>query len=558
MRTIGRAARATGSFGSTISSGLFGYIRCGRAVGSFRSGGATGASCGVKNHMIPVRRSFGLFGVKSLDSPQDFAALAETAVAKATHEVDHLLGQPITCPHEAAAALDRISNYICTAIDPAELCRSVHTNQEFVDAAETVFQIVGNFINKLNTNTELYKLCVELLNETHSLTAEESAMVNDLRREFEANGVHLKLEGRKHVSTQMDQISRLESKFMREISAESSESFRLGPISSLSREVTQWVWRSFAQGQPLSNDVAVCGKGSSTVSALLNILDSNITRECVWINTYSEPSANVHTLGELIKRRQDLALHLGFKSYAHKVFVSKAFESPEAADNFLRNLGNSTSDAATKAVEILQSVNSRGSLSLAPWDVDYCMQQFHRSQGSNGGKDRSDAMSSLSSYFSIDTCLDGLKLITYELFGLRAVEEPLDHNDGWASADNNTSFAVKKLRIISDENLTVGILYLDLWQRPAKFPGNAHFTVQCGCLTDAGVSQYTHPEHQLPVFALVLNLRRQLPKLLRVSDLELLYHEWGHAMHSLLSKTRFQHLSGTRCSVDVAEVEPSS
>ena len=65
-------------------------------------------------------------------------------------------------------------------------------------------------------------------------------------------------------------------------------------------------------------------------------------------------------------------------------------------------------------------------------------------------------------------------------------------------------------------------------------------------------------EFQEPAIALVFNIsapnKLNAEPLLTLSDLETLYHEWGHALHSLFSRTIFQHLSGTRGAVDFVEV----
>lgn len=93
-------------------------------------------------------------------------------------------------------------------------------------------------------------------------------------------------------------------------------------------------------------------------------------------------------------------------------------------------------------------------------------------------------------------------------------------------------------------------IYLDLYPRANKYNHAAHFTVRCGRrLTNS-------QSYQIPVVALVTNFSRPAanqPSLLTHAELETLFHEFGHAMHSLLSRTEFQHLSGTRAQLDFVE-----
>ena len=66
-------------------------------------------------------------------------------------------------------------------------------------------------------------------------------------------------------------------------------------------------------------------------------------------------------------------------------------------------------------------------------------------------------------------------------------------------------------------------------------------------------------QYQLPIVALSFNFVTKSTSgarntLLSFGDIETLHHEWGHALHSLLSRTTFQHLSGTRGATDFIEV----
>ena len=73
--------------------------------------------------------------------------------------------------------------------------------------------------------------------------------------------------------------------------------------------------------------------------------------------------------------------------------------------------------------------------------------------------------------------------------------------------------------------------------RAGKFAGSAHFTLRSGRQQGDGL-------RQLPLVALVLSLPEGGHQLLSHNQASTLFHEFGHALHSLLSKTQFQHLSG--------------
>lgn len=141
---------------------------------------------------------------------------------------------------------------------------------------------------------------------------------------------------------------------------------------------------------------------------------------------------------------------------------------------------------------------------------------------------------------------------------------------------------------MSDTDGHVAVLYCDLFYREGKSPNPAHFTVRCSreiseaeirelAERDAAdiedlpkfespidaandgmhVSQQSGSVKQLPTIALVCdfeNRARYTPALLDYYQMETLFHEMGHAIHSILARTSLQNVAGTRCATDFAEL----
>ena len=139
--------------------------------------------------------------------------------------------------------------------------------------------------------------------------------------------------------------------------------------------------------------------------------------------------------------------------------------------------------------------------------------------------------------------VSGMSALLTEAMGLRLVSVPLGPGEAWASG-------IGKVLVVNDaDGETYGTIYLDLLQRPGKFGGAALFTLRCG-------RRLSNGEYQLPKVALVANISTSSAAdgYLSFGDLETLCHEFGHAMHSVLSRTELQHLSGTRGPQDIIEV----
>ncbi|KAL3125373.1 hypothetical protein niasHT_000963 [Heterodera trifolii] len=106
----------------------------------------------------------------------------------------------------------------------------------------------------------------------------------------------------------------------------------------------------------------------------------------------------------------------------------------------------------------------------------------------------------------------------------------------------------------------LGSVFLDIDARQSKVQGDCHFTIRCSKLLDNG-------QFQSPIVVLSLaivpdaEIDAQKSSLavferatMTVQQAENFFHEMGHAMHSILGRTRFQHVAGTRCPTDFAEV----
>jgi len=209
--------------------------------------------------------------------------------------------------------------------------------------------------------------------------------------------------------------------------------------------------------------------------------------------------------------------------------------------SFLKSINQRIERKRSEEFELLGKFKGGGR--LEPWDL-----QFFMNQAKIEGKVGTGRGGDYSSYFSLDNCLQGMKLLTSELFGIEMVEEVIGEDEAWCSTSgNDNTTCVKKFRLRSDSGVDMGVIFLDLLPRENKFGHAAHFTVRCGC------KEFDSEAIQTPIVALVMNFPLGGGGL-RQSEVKTLFHEFGHALHSLLSRTSFQHLSGTRGSTDFVEM----
>eukprot|EP00252_Welwitschia_mirabilis_P025944 TRINITY_DN8297_c0_g2_i2.p1 TRINITY_DN8297_c0_g2~~TRINITY_DN8297_c0_g2_i2.p1 ORF type:complete len:305 (-),score=67.12 TRINITY_DN8297_c0_g2_i2:342-1184(-) len=213
--------------------------------------------------------------------------------------------------------------------------------------------------------------------------------------------------------------------------------------------------------------------------------------------------------------------------------------SPSTVMSFLDDMSQAVRRKADEEMRSIRNFKKTFSAMDAPveaWDEAYYM-----------GLMRASAYNLdshvIASYFSLPQCIEGLNMILKSLFGASFKNVPFAPGESWHPD-------VQKLILHHPEEGDLGCMYLDLYAREGKYPGCAHFAIKGG-------KQISKSEYQLPVVALVCNFsspRRSSFALLSHCELETLFHEFGHALHSLLSRTIYQHFSGTRTILDFAEM----
>lgn len=245
-------------------------------------------------------------------------------------------------------------------------------------------------------------------------------------------------------------------------------------------------------------------------------------------------------LSELIRARHELATICGFPTYAHRALKASTVETPGMVGEFLDILSEKLRPRAQKDFEIMQQMKlaDGGTNSpLAAWDTPY-----FTSRMKNKCLQISSQATEFTPYFSLGGCMEGFNNLMKSLFGVRLENVEMGPGESWNDD-------VYKLAVTDEKHTLLGHIYCDFFERTGKPNQDCHFTIQGGKMLASG-------EYQNPIVVVMLNfsLPRWNPTLLTPSMVDNLFHEMGHAMHSMLARTEYQHVTGTRCSTDFAEV----
>mmetsp|Transcript_42727 Transcript_42727/g.49303 ORF Transcript_42727/g.49303 Transcript_42727/m.49303 type:complete len:755 (+) Transcript_42727:24-2288(+) len=500
-------------------------------------------------------RLIGLFSIPDLNFPDDFQRLTK----KAIHESDDLrkkIPESILSQRQARETLyqlDQISRVVCNVIDAAELCRSAHADPLWREAANTAFAQLQDYIVTLNTDRRLYNALVLVENYYYDdLSEEERRFCFLLKREFELDGIHLPDREHEQVRQLHNTVTTLESLFANNITNSHKQFWVDATLveSVIPKDVLQAngaIYGDTSQQQKQQVQLTV---DTPITHSITSFASSEELRKEIYMETMTSCPENLDVLDSMIDSRHQLALTLGFESYSHRYLQDKMVQSPKAVFDFLEDLQQRIQPAYQQDMTMLSRAKQQmeGNSNIEPWDVKFYVKLLKAQNGVDPN--------ALAPYLSLSNCLNAMKMITSSLFGIRMEAMELEDGERWdmitEDNENNTpnkGEEIKKFVVWEEETgRALGTIYLDLHPRPGKYTHAAHFTVRCGCLENGPDSDF-----QLPIVALVCNMNTGQASFSSHQEVETFLHEFGHAIHSLLSRTNFQHLSGTRAAMDFVE-----
>ena len=240
---------------------------------------------------------------------------------------------------------------------------------------------------------------------------------------------------------------------------------------------------------------------------------------------------NKEILKKIISLRLEKANLLGFDCYSNFVLDENMAKNSETVMDFLHNLwGYSLKNAKTEAAELQKMMDKEGKgEKLAAWDWWYYTEKL-RQQKYNLNEDE------IKPYFSLESVRNGLYYVANKLYGITLTEL------------NNVSVYepdVKVYEVKDADGAYLGLFYADYFPRTGKRGGAwmSNFREQAGDVRPLiyNVASFTKPAGDMP-------------SLLTLDEVETMFHEFGHALHGMLTKCNYLGVSGTNVAQDFVEL----
>lgn len=515
----------------------------------------------------------GLFENPHVTSPEGLRKFSHRSLTQAQGLLDDMRSDK---SHDGLAAyimkLDRLSDTLCRVIDLCEFIRSSHPDSSFVEAAQACHEEMFEFMNILNTDVELCDTLRRVLTDPEiasRLSEEELKVGKILLEDFEKSGIYMNPEVRDQFIALSQEISLVGQQFIN-----NTDYVRSNYISVKCEEVNNSGISKLIVDQ-LSKDFRgkhykIPTHGYIAYSILRSCPDENI-RMKIWTAMHSCSDKQINRLDQLIRLRAILAKLMGKESFAQYQLEGKMAKTPQQVRDFIGTLVTYMRPKTIKELKFIYDLKSKHEKKevplnpseddiasmVRPWDRDFYSSMYSIQQRRVACDDEQ-----ISSYFTLGNVMQGLSDLFESIYGIKL--EPVVAKTG-----ETFSPEVRRLNVVCEKEGVIGVVYCDLFERAGKTSNPSHFTVCCSRQIYPHETDFSEIQigvnsegvkFQLPVISLVCNFSPSADVegkpicLLQLGEVETLFHEMGHAMHSMLGKTRLQNVSGTRCATDFVEL----
>ena len=392
------------------------------------------------------------------------------------------------------------------------------------------------YSTELSQDPDLLELTKRLLDSDDNADAEISMMIKKDFFSFKRNGAFLKKEDKKRIAQIDQELSSLGLKFNENLRKEVGEFVlwvddpkKLSEIPKVSLEQA----RETAREKGGEKEFAFTFQAPSYVPFMQYCSDSELRKEMLLAyrrRCFQGEFDNQDIVKNLLKLRYERAQLLGYKNHVDYVLEMRMIKDAKEVQSFLSNLLDKAMKKALEDQERINKLHPKGKVEA--WDYSYYLEKLRKAEL------RFD-QEELRPYFKLENVIDGVFKVSERLFGLAFKERsdlPRYHEE------------VKVYEVIEEE-ASIGLFYCDFHPRPEKQSG--------AWMTSFRDRGYSFGEVKTPHVSIVCNFTKSTqdtPALLSLDEVLTLFHEFGHALHGLLSKTDYTQLSGTSVPLDFVEL----
>ena len=430
-------------------------------------------------------------------------------------------------------ALDDIGYQIGLTDDRLGVIKETSTDVKLRDAATDALKALEEWAVGIDYREDVYKVLKAYADRKPRLKGEDARLLTETMRDYRRAGLELPKPQRDEVEKLRKELSRLTTDYESNITkAQKAVKFTLAELEGVPESF-------LAQVKTGADEYTVMANITWHYMSVMDSAKREETRKKLIIEHDNLARAeNIPLLEKILPLRDDVAHKLGYKTWADYQIEGKMAGTAAAAIDFVEKLKTGLQPKFDAELAEFRRIKTKETgdtnAQVRVWDWRYLSNQLKKE------KYNVDA-EQLRVYFPYQRVLDGMFSIYQNIFGLKfeRVEPPYK----WIGD--------LQLYAVSDAKTgePLGLFYLDMFPREGKYNHFAQFHLIQGKVMASG-------KYQRPTVALICNFpspTKDKPSLLSHSDVETIFHEFGHAMHSMMTRAKYARFSGTSVPRDFVE-----
>ena len=479
-------------------------------------------------------------------TPAEVVAATDEAIAAADDALDAIASQPPTSAtfESTILALDDAGYPVITVANRMFLIKETSTAPAVRRAATEQVERLSNWFTSAQYREDVYAVCRAFADAYDAgrrprLFGEHQRLFTETMRDYRRAGFELDAPTRARVEDLQKELTALATRFNTNITNASvtvllTTDEMIGAPESLLEQARE-------QGDTRHGERLFGVKVTVTpqfVTAMSNLTSEEARRRLKTARYSVMQDENTPILDEMLRVRDEIADLLGYASWDDYQIEIKMAGSGARAMSFVDDLTTGLEPKfraeLAELAALKRAETGDRTATIQHWDWRYYENQLKKQKYDIDTE-------ALRVYFPLDRTLAGMFGVYEEIFGLRI--EPV--KAPWVWFDGVTLYGVSD----AQTGEPMGLVYLDLFPREGKYNHFAQFDI-------IGAKRLRDGRVQRPVCALICNFtppRGRIPSLLSHAEVETLFHEFGHAMHTILTRAETARFAGTNVPRDFVE-----
>ncbi len=420
-------------------------------------------------------------------------------------------------------------------------------NEQMDAIANEVAPILSDFQNGILLNEGLFSRIKAVYDQRESLNLndEQMRLLSETYKSFAQNGANLPADKKARLKEINSQLAVLSLQFGQNVVAETNS-------PAVQRFITD---EALLEGLPESakaaakEEAVAAGRADAwlftpkrtSFTPVLQYCKNRELRKQLLIDyttrgNHDNANDNKSVINQTMRLRLEKAQLLGYDCPANYILADCMAKDAKTVDAFLQSVWEPSLAAAKREAAELQKLLEQDlpGEKLQPWDWWYYAEKLRKAKYDLDEEE-------VKPYFELSNVRRGAFQLAHNLYGLNF--EQLDNMPVYNKE-------VEGFKVTDADGSLVGILYTDYFPRAGKRPGAWMNNILPQYVDAEGV------DHR-PIIINVGNFNKPTkdnPSLLSMDDVETLFHEFGHALHGLMSKATYKTLSGTNTPRDFVEL----